>query len=337
MPELKHIPTNLITGLLGVGKTSAILDLLQNRSEKAPWAVLVNEFGDIPIDQAIFSGEDGTGVFVRDVPGGCLCCSVGIPMQIAVVQLVRQARPERLLIELSGMGHPGMVLDMLRHGHLAHALDLKATLCLVDPRDVEDTDILEAQVFQDQVHLSDVLVINKTDLSGPDLTAECQDWAKALFPAKGLVALTQHGRLEASWLDLDTNPLKTPLFPGTHDHERETHHHAPEKPPEAALSPGKPYRKENRGLDRHACGWIFSSEDVFDRNRLMDLLSEHDTIERLKGVFQLSGEWVLFNRVGEVLTAQAVGYRRDSRMEIIARTPINWIAYETQLIDCLKK
>ncbi|MCZ6635089.1 MAG: GTP-binding protein [bacterium] len=337
MLELKHIPTNLITGLLGVGKTSAILDLLQSRSEKAPWAVLVNEFGDIPIDQAIFSGKDDAGVFVREVPGGCLCCSVGVPLQIAVVQLVRQAKPERLLIELSGMGHPGMVLDMLRHGHLANALDLKATLCLVDPRDVEDTDILDSQIFQDQVHLSDVLVINKTDLSGPDLTAECQDWAKTLFPAKGLVAVTQHGRLDASWLDLDTNPLKTPLFPEFHDHERETHSHTPDDPPDATLSPGKPYRKENRGLNRHTCGWIFSSEDVFDRNRLMGLLSEHDTIERLKGVFQLSGEWVLFNRVREVLTAQAVGYRRDSRVEIISRKPIDWIAYETQLIHCLKK
>ena len=62
------IPTNLVLGFLGVGKTTAILDLLKKKPEGEVWAVLVNEFGEVGIDGALLETE---GAFVREVPGGC--------------------------------------------------------------------------------------------------------------------------------------------------------------------------------------------------------------------------------------------------------------------------
>ena len=63
----RPIPTNLILGFLGVGKTTAILDLLRQKPEGETWAVLVNEFGEVGIDGAILETE---GAVVREVPGG---------------------------------------------------------------------------------------------------------------------------------------------------------------------------------------------------------------------------------------------------------------------------
>lgn len=81
------VPTNIITGFLGVGKTSAILHLMENKPENESWAVLVNEFGEIGIDGSLVSGSKGLDkpqIFIREVPGGCMCCAAGLAMQIAL-------------------------------------------------------------------------------------------------------------------------------------------------------------------------------------------------------------------------------------------------------------
>ena len=107
--DLVHaVPTNIITGFLGVGKTSTILHLLKNKPGRERWAVLVNEFGEIGIDGSLVEGRHGyeQGVVVREVPGGCMCCAAGLPMQVALNQLLVKARPDRLLIEPTGSGQP---------------------------------------------------------------------------------------------------------------------------------------------------------------------------------------------------------------------------------------
>jgi G3E family GTPase len=142
------IPVNIITGVLGVGKTTAIRHLLSQRPPNEKWAVVVNEFGALGIDGALLDtaagiadadvagtsttgGGDG-GVVVREVAGGCLCCAVAAPFTVAVTQVLRRAKPDRLLIEPSGMGHPGGLFDALSGEFLRGALELRATIALVD-------------------------------------------------------------------------------------------------------------------------------------------------------------------------------------------------------------
>ncbi len=76
-----NTPTNLVMGFLGVGKTTAILDLIKQKPKHENWAVLVNEFGKIGIDGAIYVNA---GVTVKEIAGGCLCCAVGVPFQISL-------------------------------------------------------------------------------------------------------------------------------------------------------------------------------------------------------------------------------------------------------------
>ena len=93
--KISTVPTNIITGFLGVGKTSAILHLLKEKPKDERWAILVNEFGEIGVDGSLFEGQHNQeqGVFIREVPGGCMCCAAGLPMQIALNQLLTRANP----------------------------------------------------------------------------------------------------------------------------------------------------------------------------------------------------------------------------------------------------
>ena len=112
---MKPTAVNVITGFPGVGKTTAILNLLQQKPDDELWAILVNEFGEIGVDGGLLKGQAPVrdDVMVFEIPGGCMCCAAGLPMEMALSQLFFLASPDRLIIEPTGLGHPAEVLSVL--------------------------------------------------------------------------------------------------------------------------------------------------------------------------------------------------------------------------------
>lgn len=340
MSKIENVPTSLFTGFFGVGKTTAIRSLLARKPAGEKWAVLVNEFGEVAIDQAALDPgpdeETESGVIIRDIPGGCMCCTMNVPMRVAVTEILRRAKPDRLLIEPTGMGHPTGILDQLKEEELADAVDVGAVICFVDPRVIGDSRILEAEIFRDQVHLADVLIASKADLASGEELTRFRKWAEDLFPPKDYFAVVANGEIDMSYLDIKSESNRTPQF--SHDHS-----HEPASPQinETEISqPGQPVRKENTGGGYRACGWIYSAEEVFDRDRLLDLLGPPGPpglrpIERLKGVFRVGKEWLLIDRVANEISVTPIAYRRDSRLEIIVPDSVqpNWDALEIALAE----
>ena len=154
--KITSVPTNIITGFLGVGKTSAILHLLKQKPSNECWAVLVNEFGEIGVDGSLIKGQlnKEQSVFIREVPGGCMCCASGLPMQIALNQLLNEAKPDRLLIEPTGLGHPVEVLQVLSNQYYKDILNLQKTITLVDARNLSDSRYTEHEAFNQQQKLN---------------------------------------------------------------------------------------------------------------------------------------------------------------------------------------
>jgi G3E family GTPase len=330
------IPTNLVTGFLGVGKTTAVIDLLRHKPPGSGWAVLVNEYGEVSVDGALIEGSGPEGVTVREVGGGCVCCASAPYLQVALHFLLLDAKPERLIIETTGLGHPARLLDTLRRDY-RDRLDLRATVCLVDPADFARPEMRHNPVFVDQVQLADVVVMNKLDTATPELVADFRAWADGLFPPKLLVAGTTHGRLDPAWLDLSASDERLPLFPEAHGHAASRVGHDPgsgaENPP--VHTGGSPHlvRYASPPGARPACGWVFPPDAVFDESRLLALLRSASGVSRLKGVFRLPHEWVAVNRVGADLTVTPTAYRRDSRVEVFADGP-DWDAFERDLLAC---
>jgi G3E family GTPase len=304
------VPTNLITGFLGVGKTTAVLDLLARKAAGSRWAVLVNEYGEVGIDGSLIEGDAPDGVTVREVGGGCVCCATAPYLGVALHFLLVDAQPDRLLIETTGLGHPAKLLDTLRANY-RDRLDVRATLGLVDPADFVRPGMFANPVFREQVELADVLVLNKLDAAGPGLVADFQAWAEALYPPKLLIVATERGRLDPGWLDLASET-------GARAQEA----HADPRPlPLGSCLP-------------EARGWTFPTEVVFDRDRVVALLSAPGLV-RAKGVFRTPHDWLAVNRAREGPPAVApTAYRRDSRVEAFAEAP-DWAAFERELRACV--
>ncbi len=74
---------------------------------------------------------------------------MGAPLQVTLTRLLREAQPDRSLIEPTGVGHPVRVLDTLRGQRLAEVLDVRATVCLGDPRRLDDERVMSDSTFQD--------------------------------------------------------------------------------------------------------------------------------------------------------------------------------------------
>lgn len=353
-----RIPTNLITGFLGVGKTTALLDLLRSRPSGSRWAVLVNEYGEVPIDGALLQDaesatpDSGSGLSIREVGGGCICCASSLQFRVALVLLLQQVRPERLLIETSGLSHPARILDILRTD-FADRLRPAATICLIDPRDFAQPQMRQSVVFEDQIQLADVLVLNKLDLATPELVREFAVWAERIDPPKQLITATERGRLDPTWLDADNLPQRLPLYPEAHaaavadfggDDHRDTdntvntgdpihtHTHAPRTWP--TPRPCEPTCCPSPAGD--ACGWLFVPTDVFDEARLLALLAD-PAIDRLKGIFHIAdGDWLAVNRVGGTMDIRPTTYRRDSRVEVFACwQTADWQRFGQRLRECL--
>ena len=319
-------PTNLITGFLGVGKTTAILALLKARPAGARWAVIVNEYGEVGIDGAILGDAADGALDIREVEGGCICCTSAEEFNFTLAQVLEHVAPDRILIETTGVGHPARIIEDLRQPRFAKYVDLRATVCLVAPSDYTCPPLAESPVFRDQMELADVLVLNKADAADAETRAKFLAWGGELFPPKLHVAVVEHGTLDPAWLDAGADPARHALFPEAHT----GHDH---RPPAALQfpAPGRPVRKESYG---HACGWVFSPADVFDEDRLTQLFAGTPEMTRLKGVFHLTDDWLIVNRVGPATHTWATSYRRDSRVEVFAAA-LDWAAWERRLVGCL--
>ncbi len=318
------IRTNLITGFLGTGKTTAILDLLNHRPEGERWSVFVNEYGMVSIDELMFDAQTPE-IQIQELAGGCFCCTTAGMMDTVLLQFIRRTKPDRLFIEPSGAGHPARVIDVLRSQRFSPFLDLRATICLVDPKDFDNPRVTNSEVFHDQIQMSDVVAINWLDRRESDQVERCRQWIDQFDPPKLLVAETQFGKLRPEWLDLDGTVTRLPRFTdahAAHAHMEEGAHAADRAEPvlvpltQSAIR-GRPLRLENEGNGQRACGWIFAPAEVFDREGLFDFLGAIPHVQRIKGLFHCTDDWWLINRTGHDVSVTRTAYRRDSRVEVI--------------------
>ncbi|WP_417223903.1 CobW family GTP-binding protein [Amphritea sp.] len=320
-----QIPTNIITGFLGVGKTTAIQQLLKDKPAGERWAVLVNEFGEIGIDASLLANEQqSTGVFMKEVPGGCMCCAAGIPMQVALSQLIRQAKPDRILIEPTGLGHPLEVIRVLQQPHYREVLDLRTVITLVDARKLVDARYTEHETFNQQLQVADLVIAHKEDLYSGTEMAQLTDYLSQLESQAPVVG-SSNGLFDLSWLEAASKHIADKA-PAESSHQHHDHYQVDDEIPACGY-----LRKDNQGEGYHSSGWIFSPEFEFSYAALEPLLMGIES-ERLKAVFITDEGIFAFNQVDSVLKVQALDEVMDSRIEVIDEEPGQWAELEQQLL-----
>jgi G3E family GTPase len=308
------IPANIITGFLGVGKTTAILTLLANKPSTERWAVLVNEFGEIGIDGTMMSEQ---GAIIKEVPGGCMCCTAGVPTSVAITALLRQ-KPDRLLIEPTGLGHPKEIIALLTSTQYSPYVDLKATIALVDPRNLSNPKYTTNQNFNDQLDCADVVIGNKVDQVTSSDIDTFNDWVTDQTPPKVFHKLVKQGSIPLEVLDIERR--HSDFTEADHVH----HHHASQEP-QFELPPGKAYlRRENVGQGYYSCGWLFGAELIFEFDSLFSLFNDL-TAERIKAVVNTNTGCYAFNVANGVVTVNQMSLEGfESRIEVIDSQLMPW-------------
>jgi G3E family GTPase len=311
---ISAVPTNIITGFLGVGKSSAILHLLKNKPDNERWAVLVNEFGEIGVDGSLLQGQylEDKGIFIREVPGCCMCCTAGLSMQVALNQLLKASRPDRLLIEPTGLGHPKEVLQTLTADSYCDVISLQKIVTLVDARKLSDSRYTEHVTFNEQIAIADIVVGNKQDLYQPGDKAKLEAYIKKQESFNTQIIFTQNGDIASMGLTGKTGAIA----PKHHHHH---HHEADPKPLLSEIPiPECGYVKAlNEGEGFHSIGWRFLSSKLFSYEKLSVFLNGINA-ERMKAVFITDKGMFGYNLTPDALTETRLDRCIESRIEIIA-------------------
>lgn len=329
--SITQVPTNIITGFLGVGKTTVIQKLLSQKPPEERWAVLVNEFGEVGIDSNLFSSAEGqkSGVTISQVPGGCMCCTNGLPMQMALNLLLKESKPHRLLIEPTGLGHPKEVLAILSGEYYREVLNLQATLSLVDARKINDARYTSNETFNQQIEIAEVVIANKADLYQSNEFSLLVEYLDTKFGLDDKQTYqVQHGAVELEWLARAAS-----------EKNQNAYRHAAPANNSSALPPTLDTPREgfvsadNAGEGFFSRGWIFNPGWQFDPLKLLSLFQGTD-VERLKGVFITSEGFIGFNKVDNVVTQLRFNFMPDSRVEVISRRREVLEGLEKSLLDC---
>lgn len=317
--------TNLITGFLGSGKTTSILHLLAQKDPAEKWAVLVNEFGEVGIDGALLADS---GALLKEIPGGCMCCVNGLPMQVGLNTLLRQGKPDRLLIEPTGLGHPKQILDMLTAPVYEPWIELQATLCLLDPRQLLDEKAVNNENFRDQLAAADIIIANKQDRSTPESEQALAQWWQQYGGDRELITTTQ-GNIDPALLDRPCRNQRELPVSAAHQHGQG------DKKGLAALSlsSNQRWRRSlNSGQGHQACGWIFDAETCFDTIGLLEW-ARLAPVDRVKGVMRIPEGLVRINRQGQDLRIETQSVSPpDSRIELITADEADWNSLQSTLL-----
>ena len=317
---LQNIPTHVIAGPLGAGKTSLIRHLLAQRPPNERWAVLINEFGQIGLDAALLT-RDIEGIALGEVAGGCLCCVNGAPFQIGLGRLLRKARPDRLFIEPSGLGHPARLLKQLSEAPWQGVLAVQPCVLVLDAQALAVGKPLPA-TQQETLNSAGLLLLNKSE--GLD-TADRQRIA-AQLPARR-VYWTQQAELPLSELP----GLETQAVEGVDNFS------VPKglaQMPAVWKDPALPICLSQEQEGGWSIGWRWHPSQAFEA-ALVGRWLESLAWRRAKLVIHSVEGWVSVNALdNSVLEWRPSEWRRDSRIELIFSEPQDVDSLQRALAEC---
>ena len=194
------IPLTLISGYLGTGKTTLINQLLRTTKKKI--ALLVNDFGDVNIDESLIESRTDS---LLSIAGGCVCCSYGNEL-IETLESMNSSeiQPDHIVLEASGIALPSKIIQTVS---LMNFLSFHGTVLLADASRIQAqlNDVYISDTIRLQIQEHDLLVLNKTDLIGEEDLSNCIDVLLKNFQIKKLLT-TVNAHIEEKDMLLDFVP-----------------------------------------------------------------------------------------------------------------------------------
>ncbi len=222
----KGLPVTIITGFLGSGKTTLLNHILTNQSGLKT-AVLVNEFGEIGIDNELIVSTDESMV---ELNNGCICCTINEDLVNAVYKILeREDKIDYLVVETTGLADPLPVALTFLGTELRDMTRLDSIITMVDCSNFS-LDLFNSEAALSQIQYGDVIILNKTDLvEETDIDAvevkvrDIKNEARILRTQKSQVSLPLI--LSVGLFESDKYYEQTESAEHSHDHDHEHHDH----------------------------------------------------------------------------------------------------------------
>lgn len=325
--QIQAVPTHIITGFLGAGKTTLLKRWLDSKPQDEVWAVLMNEFGQIGLDQTWIEEQ---GIAVKEVLGGCLCCTSNLPMQITLARLLSEYKPDRLFIEPTGLGHPQDLLKQLTAVHWQNSLSMRQVITVIDGSRLHEKLWEQHDIFTQQLDVADQIVISHATTMHEEDHAQLQQLKNAYtFPVKHW-SFAHQGQMDFSVLDqmyqpmliqkqsLLTQQISLPILK----------EHLPTEIPKTL-----PYHYIAKNQGYTVAGWHLPKSWIFDADQLIHLLQQLTGWERIKGKLHTNQGWIDINAIPRHFAVDfAAKSALDQRLEIITQTQQDWLRLEQQLL-----
>ncbi len=285
-----EIAVTVIGGYLGAGKTTLVNHILRNADERI--AVLVNDFGAVNIDESLIATADDHKITLEN---GCICCSLADGLAVALGQIrTLSPRPERLVIEASGVGNPASIAAN------AHGNGLRVECCItvIDAETVQAKarDRFVGDVVLQQIRCADLLVLNKTDLTDAKQVDSVRSWLTCIAP--GIPVLSaERGTV---WL-----PALLGFDSGDHSRRRNS------SPPSTV---------ELLPADELFASWNVVVDEAFNVAVLTEALQELPSwVIRVKGIVRSpESRRVVVHRVGARVEVRDIGRCSDAPSKLVA-------------------
>ena len=185
-----QIPVTVLTGYLGSGKTT-LLNRILSEDHGRKYAVIVNEFGEIGIDNDLIVESDEE---IYEMNNGCVCCTVRGDLVRVVEGLTRRkGRFDAIVVETTGLADPVPVAQTFFMDEDVRAkTELDAVVALVDAKHLP-LRLKDSREAEDQIAFADVVLLNKTDLVTPDELAKVEATVRAINPTAVIHRTTRAG------------------------------------------------------------------------------------------------------------------------------------------------
>jgi G3E family GTPase len=222
-----QIPVTVLTGYLGAGKTT-LLNRILSENHGRRYAVIVNEFGEIGIDNDLIVESDEE---IYEMNNGCVCCTVrGDLIRVVEGLMKRPGRFDAIVVETTGLADPVPVAQtFFMDDDVRSKTKLDAVVALVDAKHLP-LRLKDSKEAEDQIAFADVVVLNKTDLVTPDELDKVEATIRAINPAAKIHRTQRSGValnevLDRGAFDLSRALENDPHFLDAHDHDHHDHDH----------------------------------------------------------------------------------------------------------------